>query len=98
MAVIVERARKMLKIQVPLETPVRSKSGKTLLVASSRGVVMTDVKYKGKAVALVLNAFIYPDRNDPGGKAKKVHEQPRSEMKGQRRRKKPPGISGLDEK
>jgi len=64
MPVIVKREKKMLKIQVPLEKPVCSKSGKTMLVASSHGVITTGVTYHGKQVALVVNAFIYPDTID----------------------------------
>ena len=62
MALIVKREKNKLKIELPLEPPTPSKSGKSDVVASSRGVVMTDVRYKGRAVAVVLNAFIYRDR------------------------------------
>jgi hypothetical protein len=62
MAMIVKRERNKLKIELPLEAPTPSKSGKSDVVASSRGVVMTQVQYKGKPVAVVVNAFIYRDR------------------------------------
>jgi hypothetical protein len=62
MPMIVKREKNTLKIELPLEPPTSSKSGKSLVIASSRGVVMTDVRYKGKPVAVVLNAFIYRDR------------------------------------
>lgn len=60
MAVIVTREKNKLKIELPLERATRSKSGKTLVVASTHGVLKTEVRCKGKPVALVLNAFIYP--------------------------------------
>jgi hypothetical protein len=62
MAMIVKREKKRLKIELPLETPTPSKSGKSDVVASSRGVVMTQVQYKGKPLAVVVNAFVYRDR------------------------------------
>jgi hypothetical protein len=63
MPMIVKREKNTLKIELPLESPAPSKSGKSDVIASSRGVVMTDVRYKGKPVAVVLNAFIYRDRS-----------------------------------
>ncbi len=62
MALIVKRLGNRLKIELPLEQPTPSKSGKSDVVASSHGVVMTGVEYKGKPVAVVVNAFIYRDR------------------------------------
>jgi hypothetical protein len=62
MPMIVKREKNTLKIELPLEPPTSSKSGKSNVIASSHGVVMTDVRYKGKPVAVVLNAFIYRDR------------------------------------
>jgi hypothetical protein len=50
-----------LVIELPLEKPRPSKTGKTLLVASTRGVKRLEVRYKGKTVSAVVNAFIYPD-------------------------------------
>jgi len=62
MAVNVRREKNKLKIELPLERAVPSKSGKTLVVASTHGVLTTNVKYKRKPVSLVANAFIYPDQ------------------------------------
>jgi len=50
-----------LVISLPMETPTPSASGKTLIVASSRGVRSSSVKVDGKDVCVVLNAFIYAD-------------------------------------
>ncbi len=52
-----------LLITIPLEAPVASQSGKTLLVASSRGVKRTAVTVGKKSVYLVFNAFVYPDKD-----------------------------------
>jgi hypothetical protein len=62
MPVIVKREKNKLKIELPLEAPTPSKSGKSDVVASSRGVVMTEVQYKGRPLAVVVNAFVYRDR------------------------------------
>jgi len=41
-----------------LDKPTKSKSGKTLLVATSGGNVLTDALVDGKAVTIGLNAYI----------------------------------------
>lgn len=53
---------KELVIRVPLQEPTRSASGKTLVVASSRGNVQTDAVVDGKAVVVGVNAYIYDNR------------------------------------
>lgn len=53
---------KELVIRVPLQKPTRSASGKTLVVASSRGNVQTDAVVDGKAVVVGVNAYIYDNR------------------------------------
>jgi hypothetical protein len=67
MAVRVKQDGTILKIELPLEKPIRSKSGKTTLVASTHGVITTPVRYKGRHIALVANAFVYPKKkvSDP---------------------------------
>jgi len=47
-----------LIITADLETPTPSASGKTLVVASTRGNHKTDVMIDGKAVTIGLNAYI----------------------------------------
>lgn len=48
-----------LVIRIPLNSPpVPSASGKTLVVASTRGNVRTDVAVDGKQVTIGLNAYI----------------------------------------
>jgi len=50
-----------LVIRVPLNpTPVRSATGKTLVVASSHGNKETEVQVQGQSVFVGVNAYIYP--------------------------------------
>lgn len=49
---------KQLIITVNLGKPTPSASGKTMVVASSRGNINTGVKVDGKDVILGLNAYI----------------------------------------
>jgi hypothetical protein len=62
MAMIVKREKNKLLIELPLEKPTPSKSGKSDVVASTHGVLTTAVQCKGKPLAVVVNAFIYRDR------------------------------------
>lgn len=49
----------MLVIRVPMNrTPQPSATGKTLVVASSRGNVPTEVKVQGRNVIVGVNAYI----------------------------------------
>jgi hypothetical protein len=45
-------------ISLKLRKPAKSKSGKTLLVASTRGVRTSTVKIRGRRVRINANAFI----------------------------------------
>lgn len=47
-----------LVITMPLQTPTPSSSGKTLVVASSRGNVKTSVLVAGKPVTIGVNAYV----------------------------------------
>ncbi len=50
-----------LLITIPVEkTLAPSASGKTLVVASSRGNKETDAVVNGKRVVIGLNAYVYP--------------------------------------
>ncbi|MGB0132099.1 hypothetical protein [Chlorobium sp.] len=60
MAMTVEIKDNKLYIEIDLEKPVRSSSGKTLVVASSRGNVETTAEVDGKPVTIGLNAYIKP--------------------------------------
>ena len=58
MAMKVEIRDNKLCIEIDLETPTPSSSGKTLVVASTRGNTVTDIKIDGKPVTIGLNAYI----------------------------------------
>ncbi len=48
-----------LLVKIPLKEPTASKSGKTLVVASTQGnVVCEGAKVNGKSVTIGLNAYI----------------------------------------
>lgn len=51
---------KKLMLEVDLETPTPSTSGKTLMVASTRGNQVLEVKVDGQPIILGLNAYIKP--------------------------------------
>jgi hypothetical protein len=49
-----------LVIRVPMNpTPVRSASGKTLVVASTHGNKQTELEVGGKPVIIGVNAYVY---------------------------------------
>ena len=60
MAMTVEVKGNKLYIEIDLETPTPSTSGKTLVVASSRGNVVTTAEWAGKPITIGLNAYIKP--------------------------------------
>jgi hypothetical protein len=50
-----------LVIKIPLNpTPVRSATGKTLVVASSHGNKQTELEVQGQPVFVGVNAYIHP--------------------------------------
>ncbi len=56
MKVAIDNGR--LTISLKLRKPAPSKSGKSLLVASTRGVRRSTVKIGGKSVRVIAHAFI----------------------------------------
>ena len=50
-----------LVIRIPITTPAPSASGKTLVVASTRGNQKTAVQIDGKDLYLGLNAYVYAE-------------------------------------
>jgi hypothetical protein len=58
MAITAKIENNKLIITADLETPTPSASGKTLVVASTRGNKETDVLIDGKPVIIGLNAYI----------------------------------------
>jgi len=57
----VSKSLGILRIELPIETPRPSASGKTMLIASSHGVKRTNVFVKRKEISIVVNAFVYPE-------------------------------------
>jgi hypothetical protein len=60
MAMNVEVRDKKLCIEIDLEEPTPSASGKTLVVASTRGNTVTTAEINGKRITIGLNAYIKP--------------------------------------
>ncbi len=58
MAMTVEIRDNKLCIEIDLEKPTPSSSGKTLVVASTHGNAVTNVMIEGKPVTIGLNAYI----------------------------------------
>jgi hypothetical protein len=56
--ITVDETAKTLTLVLPLQTPAPSASGKTLVVASSRGNFKSDVLVAGKPVTVGVNAYI----------------------------------------
>ena len=50
----------LLTIEIPLQTPRPSASGKTLVVATTNGNATTTATVNGKPVIIGLNAYIKP--------------------------------------
>lgn len=50
-----------LVIRIPIKTPTPSASGKTLVVASTRGNQKTTVQIDGKDLYLGVNAYVYAE-------------------------------------
>lgn len=60
MTMIAEIKGNKLYIEIDLEKPTPSTSGKTLVVASTRGNVVTTAEVDGKPITIGLNAYIKP--------------------------------------
>ncbi|NTU68967.1 MAG: hypothetical protein HGB02_08820 [Chlorobiaceae bacterium] len=58
MAMTVEIRDNKLCIEIDMQKPEPSSSGKTLVVASTKGNVVTSVEVDGKPVTIGLNAYI----------------------------------------
>ena len=58
MAMNVEIRDNKLCIEIDLQKPEPSASGKTLVVASTKGNVVTAIEIDGKPVTIGLNAYI----------------------------------------
>ena len=56
--VIVDEQAKTLTLVLDLEEPTPSASGKTLVVASTRGNARTDAQINGKVLVVGVNAYV----------------------------------------
>lgn len=62
MTVTINEKEKTVTITLPLNTnPSASKSGKSLLVATTRGNINSGVQFKGKPLVVSVNAYIHAD-------------------------------------
>lgn len=64
-----------LIVVLPLEQPKLSATGKTLVVASSRGVRKTTCRLDGQILCVIANAFLYPDEQEEGTAPRKKQNQ-----------------------
>jgi hypothetical protein len=60
-----DRKNRTFTFTMPLEKLRPSATGKTLLLASTRGCQATDLRHSGRPVVVVANAFIYADQRKP---------------------------------
>jgi hypothetical protein len=54
----VDEKRNILSIEIPLSAPAPSSTGRTFVVASTRGFVRTDVQFQGKPLSVSVNATV----------------------------------------
>jgi hypothetical protein len=59
MSIKVNNNGEVLKIYLPLEKPHASKSGKSMVIASTYGPQTTTVEHEGRKIVVVANAFFY---------------------------------------
>ena len=59
MEVKFDEKKKQLVITIDTQDPTPSMSGKTLVVASTRGNVKTEAMIDGKPIVIGLNAYIW---------------------------------------
>ena len=71
-----DEKKKVLVIEIPVITPpAPSSTGKTLMVASTRGAVETEVEINGKTLQANLNLYIYASDKVKGGKGGEKEEK-----------------------
>ena len=78
MQATVEREGRILIVKMPLQQPVRSKSGKTFVVASTHGTITTNARYRNKRIVVTANAFIYPQEKKGSQKRSAHSPQPKN--------------------
>ena len=60
MKVTIDKKNKELVIRIPMQEPTASASGKTMVVATTRGNQVSDCQYDGKPLTVGLNAYFKP--------------------------------------
>lgn len=58
MKVTIDEKAKTVTVVAPLQKPSPSKSGKSLTIATSSGILTTDVEFNGQPVKVGLNVFV----------------------------------------
>ena len=58
MKVTIDEKKKVMTIEIPLQEPTPSASGKTKVIATTRGNVDTGATYAGQPVRIGINAYI----------------------------------------
>jgi len=61
----INEKEKKIVLTLPLIPPRESKSGKTMVIASTEGNIKTDAKFKGREVTVGVNVYYKPDPNAP---------------------------------
>lgn len=62
MKVTIDEKKKTLTVEMQLEDPRPSGSGKTMVIATTSGGKVSDAKFNGKAVTVNLSAYFKPDK------------------------------------
>jgi hypothetical protein len=58
-----DKQRKVILIELPLEKARPSASGKNILIATTHGLIAGTAKYRGRPITVIANAFVYPDQS-----------------------------------
>ena len=58
--VTINKEKTKMTVVIDMQPPTASASGKTLVVASTRGNQVTNAVYDGKSITLGLNAYFKP--------------------------------------
>ena len=53
----IDKTKKTVTIVLPLQEPTPSVSGKTMVIATTRGNMQTDVEMNGKPVTIGVNCY-----------------------------------------
>jgi hypothetical protein len=57
MTVVVDKKKKTLTITLPLQEPTPSASGKTMVIATTRGNQQVNADYDGNPITIGVNAY-----------------------------------------